>query len=149
MANEKRLIDANALIFHLGEEPMVWSDGEAEIQERNDWRRFKACIEAQPTVYAVERYEYDAIVEKLESLLCHATGGKFSKAGYSWEDMERMVTDHIEECCEEAIAEEVVHGQWVTGEKGKTYCGRCRVIDDYASVHNYCPFCGAKMDLED
>jgi NADH pyrophosphatase NudC (nudix superfamily) len=46
-------------------------------------------------------------------------------------------------------AVEVVHGQWVMGEKGKTYCGRCRVIDDYASVHNYCPFCGAKMDLED
>ncbi len=54
MANEKRLIDANALIFHLGEEPMVWSDGEAEIQERNDWRRFKACVEAQDTVNAVE-----------------------------------------------------------------------------------------------
>ena len=52
MANEKRLIDANALIFHLGEEPMVWSDGEAEIQERNDWRRFKACVEAQDTVDA-------------------------------------------------------------------------------------------------
>lgn len=54
MANEKRLIDANALIFHLGEEPMVWSNGEAEIQERNDWRRFKACVEAQDTVDAVE-----------------------------------------------------------------------------------------------
>ena len=54
MASEKRLIDANALIFHLGEEPMVWNDSEDEIQERNDWRRFKACVEAQDTVDAVE-----------------------------------------------------------------------------------------------
>ena len=43
-------------------------------------------------------------------------------------------------------AVEVVHGLWVTDEKGVTYCGRCKVIDDFASVHNYCPNCGAKMD---
>ena len=42
----------------------------------------------------------------------------------------------------------VVHGRWITDEKGVTYCGRCRIIDDYASVHNYCPNCGAKMDQE-
>lgn len=45
-------------------------------------------------------------------------------------------------------AVEVVHGLWVTDEKGVTYCGRCKVIDDFASVHNYCPNCGAKMDGE-
>lgn len=56
-------------------------------------------------VDAVEVVEYDAVVAKLENLLCHATGGKYSKAGYSWEDMERMVTDYIEECCEEAVAD--------------------------------------------
>lgn len=54
MKKEMRLIDANALLENLGEEPMVWSDGEAEIQERNDWQRFKACVEAQDTVDAVE-----------------------------------------------------------------------------------------------
>lgn len=42
----------------------------------------------------------------------------------------------------------VVHGRWITDEKGVTYCVRCRIIDDYASVHNYCPNCGANMDLE-
>ena len=52
MKKEIRLIDANALLENLGEEPMVWSDGEAEIQERNDWQRFKACVEAQDTVDA-------------------------------------------------------------------------------------------------
>ena len=49
--------------------------------------------------------KYDAVVFKLECLLCHATGGKYSKAGYSLKNMERMVTDYIEECCEEAVAE--------------------------------------------
>ena len=42
----------------------------------------------------------------------------------------------------------VVHGLWITDEKGVTYCGRCKVIDDFASVHNYCPNCGARMDGE-
>lgn len=36
-------------------------------------------------------------------------------------------------------------GKWITDEKGTTYCGRCRHIDDYASVHNYCPICGCDM----
>jgi NADH pyrophosphatase NudC (nudix superfamily) len=40
----------------------------------------------------------------------------------------------------------VVHGRWITDGDGVTYCGKCRHIDDYASVHNYCPNCGAKMD---
>ena len=43
-------------------------------------------------------------------------------------------------------AEPVRHGRWVTDENGITYCGNCRHMDDYASVHNYCPNCGAKMD---
>lgn len=39
----------------------------------------------------------------------------------------------------------VVHGRWIVDENGVTYCGRCRIIDDYASVHNFCPNCGADM----
>ena len=54
MANEKRLIDANALLEDFGEEPMVWNDSEAEIQERNDWHRYKGIVESQTTVDAVE-----------------------------------------------------------------------------------------------
>ena len=48
-----------------------------------------------------------AVIYKLECLLCHATGGRYSKAGYRLEDMERMVTDYIEECCQEAVDEVV------------------------------------------
>ena len=44
---------------------------------------------------------------------------------------------------------EVSYGQWITAENGITYCGKCKHIDDYASVHYYCPFCGTKMDLEE
>lgn len=52
--------------------------------------------------------KYDAVISKLESLLWFATGGNYSKAGYALSDMEHMVNDYIEQCCEEAIAEEVV-----------------------------------------
>lgn len=49
--------------------------------------------------------KYDEVVSKLECLLWYATGGKYSKAGYSFCDMEQMVNDYIEQCCEEAIKE--------------------------------------------
>ena len=68
MKKEMRLIDANALLENLGEEPMVWSDSEAEIQERNDWQRFKACVEAQDTVDAVEVEKYNRLVEAYHEL---------------------------------------------------------------------------------
>jgi hypothetical protein len=49
-----RLIDANALLEDFGEEPLVWNDGEAEIQERSDWHRYRVLVKIQPTVDAVE-----------------------------------------------------------------------------------------------
>ena len=49
-----RLIDADALMLELGEEPPVWYGEDTEVQERNDHRRYKALIDAQPTVDAVE-----------------------------------------------------------------------------------------------
>ena len=55
----------------------------------------------------VRRKHYDAMVYKLECLLCHATGGRYSKSGYRLEDMERMVNDYIEDCVSEAIEENV------------------------------------------
>ena len=50
----------------------------------------------------VSRKKYDEVVYKLERLLCHATGGKYSKAGYSLNDMCRMVSNYIEQCEYEA-----------------------------------------------
>ena len=49
-----RLIDANALLEDFGDEPLVWNDGEAEIQERSDWHRYRVLVKIQPTVDAVE-----------------------------------------------------------------------------------------------
>ena len=43
----------------------------------------------------VSRKKYDEGVYKLECLLCHATGGRYSKSTYSLEDMCKMVTDYI------------------------------------------------------
>ena len=48
---------------------------------------------------------YDEVVYKLECLLCHATGGRYSKSGYQLSDMERMVTDYVESRIEEAVEE--------------------------------------------
>ena len=50
----------------------------------------------------VSRKKYNEIVYKLECLLCHATGGYYSKSGYRIEDMCRMVDEHIDRCIEES-----------------------------------------------
>ena len=54
----------------------------------------------------VRRKHYDEVVHKLECLLCHATGGRLSKASYPLNIMEMAVTDYIEECCEEAVRQD-------------------------------------------
>lgn len=123
MANEKRLIAYDPITFesftrhstkHREPDGNQYDMGYVDaVEQIEDW------LDAN-TVDAMEWYECDKIVNKLECLLCHATGGKYSKAGYSLEDMERMVTDYIEECCEEAVAEEVVR------------CNECR-------LHLKCP----------
>ena len=47
---------------------------------------------------------------------------------------------------EKAIKHYKNHGHYVIDENGNAYCNKCKRIDDGASVHFYCPFCGAKMD---
>lgn len=144
MANEKRFIDANAFRDLLYGEKAEWFGSAPYYPE---WI-ISACIDSTPTVDAVEAHEYDAIVNKLECLLCHATGGQYSKAGYSLEDMERMVTDYIEECCEEAVEEAVVHGQWEQVAEADYKCSVCGfrfTAGDSISMFPYCR-CGARMD---
>ena len=49
-----RLIDADALIEAMGEEPYVWTDSADEIAERNQWLTDMHIIESAPTIDAVE-----------------------------------------------------------------------------------------------
>jgi len=51
--------------------------------------------------------EINELTEKLECLLCHATGSKLSKSTYSLRTMESAVNDEVQECCEEARAEAI------------------------------------------
>ena len=42
----------------------------------------------------------------------------------------------------------VRHGRWLHRKNGVAYCSECK-IDTVEDETNYCPNCGAKMDLED
>lgn len=53
----------------------------------------------------VRRKDYEELVYKLECLLCHATGGKLSKASYPLKVMEAAVTAYIQDCYDEAFEE--------------------------------------------
>lgn len=44
------LISRQAALDALGEEPLVWHEGEDEIAERNQWRRDVNAIKAVPSV---------------------------------------------------------------------------------------------------
>jgi hypothetical protein len=50
----------------------------------------------------VSRKKYNELVYKLECLLCHATGGRYSKATYSLKDMCKMVDEYIDRYIEES-----------------------------------------------
>lgn len=57
-----RLIDADALIEAMGEEPYVWTDSADEIAERNQWLTDMHIIESAPNIDIVfckecEHYE--------------------------------------------------------------------------------------------
>lgn len=43
------LISRKQAIEALGEEPIVWNDGEDELAERNQWERDKEAIESVPS----------------------------------------------------------------------------------------------------
>ena len=52
---------------------------------------------------------------------------------------------------ERILAADVVpvrHGRWLHRKNGVAYCSECK-IDTIEDETNYCPNCGAKMDLED
>ena len=50
-----RLIDADALIVKLyQDQPVVWTDSDAEVQELNDVKTFMNMVNSFPTVYAVK-----------------------------------------------------------------------------------------------
>jgi hypothetical protein len=80
----------------------------------------------------VRRKKYDEVVYKLETLLCHATGGKLSKHTYTLQTMESVVTDYVQECCDEAsveggknVAEEIIAEleHYCTHERTRTLMG--------------------------
>lgn len=44
---------------------------------------------------------------------------------------------------------EVVHGRWIICSDGYyPYCSECKEEPKHGEMTNYCPNCGAKMDLE-
>ena len=47
----------------------------------------------------------EELIYKMEYLLCHATGNKFSKYTYTIQEMISFVDDYIQDCCNEVIEE--------------------------------------------
>lgn len=110
----------------------------------------------------VSRKRYDEIVYKLESLLCHATGGDATKSTYTLETMMSEVDRYIEDCCRHAEKEILSRkGEWIKLSDGQNQydigeykCSHCGNFP-YAFIGGlqfqnvrlpyYCPVCGTYM----
>lgn len=104
-----------------------------------------------PTRCADCPFEYD-------SMLCKATGKSFiyrsaAEGGYIDFCDTRMPDCPLIEISSADVAH-VVHGMWIpVGHKLSRICSVCdrdepyKFADDNANVYDYCPHCGAKMDL--
>ena len=53
----------------------------------------------------VSRKKYNEVVDKLERLLCQATGNLLSKSTYPIEVMEEQAMDYVQRRCDEAVKE--------------------------------------------
>lgn len=53
----------------------------------------------------VSRKRYEELVQKLEIVLCHATGGKLSKHTWSINTMLTEIDNHIQDCCDACLEE--------------------------------------------
>lgn len=69
--------------------------------------------------------------------------------------VEQMMEHYLEKATEDAVP--VVHGRWVKDEEASKnhieyiyVCSSCENCEAWGSAEktNYCPYCGAKMDLE-
>lgn len=74
-----------------------------------------------------------------------------------WHTSESISFEELAECIryiiEPADVAPVVHGEWIDIPDGtETICSYCKagwnVFDNDTYMFNYCPNCGAKMDLE-
>lgn len=106
MANEKRLIDANALFKRLQKRREDFADG---------WK----TLDAMPI---------NAQIQYHENLECALIA----------EDLPTV------------DAVEVVHGRWIDAREycGDFMCSNCDALYG-TNKFNYCPNCGARMDLEE
>ena len=58
------------------------------------------------------------------------------------------IFDFVTHRVESADVAPVRHGKWLHRKNGVAYCSECEV-DTVEDETNYCPNCGAKMDLND
>ena len=92
----KDLIDRQMAIDALGERPMVWTDSDYEIAQRNQWNRDKLAIETVPS----------AQPEIIRCKECKLLGK--SKCAMKWEDYDWAEPDgycHLAERREEGEAD--------------------------------------------
>lgn len=84
-----------------------------------------------------------------------ARGRELLKLGTSFESNIASVTAlecvNIVKDAPAVDAAPVVHGRWIHDNNNRYGCSECmaREIMSYRNPKNYCPNCGAKMDLEE
>lgn len=86
--------------------------------------------------------DYEEAIYKLECLLCHATGNKFSKHTYDLRVMEMAVDDYIDDLCNETA-------QDVQDVRHLTPCDMCKYNPPSSGDEKPCCLCPASAKIEE
>ena len=114
-------ISREALLEELGEEPFNWNDSPEEYQEVSDYQWFKSLVENAPSVTPQQKVGEWVLKHRKYNSMKYLTGT--DEYG-----VEHTVKKYEEYECDEP------------------YCSECGKLAGDTS-QNYCPYCGAKMEV--
>ena len=139
------LISRQAVIEALGEEPEVWTDSDAEIAERNQWRMDVAAIKAVPSAQQERLTDDD-----FETIRIHLNACKEKLCNQRrWKEAEeyQRIIDRFMAFA--STQPERKKGRWINRSLNVLYPEweryTCSVCGKHSDSYDYCPNCGADM----
>lgn len=164
------LIDRQAAIDALGEEPLVWYDGEDEIAEREQWRRDVNAIKALPSAQPYTESQCESAKDLISRQAALDALNQDPTNGMDYVRILNNLPSAQPEPAQEALDSAYAHGytnaeahyqellkqqperktgKWtriLVTEPCYYRCSACGAGEP--AEYNYCPECGVRMEGE-
>lgn len=146
-------ISREALLDNL-EEPMNWTDSEAEIQEQRDYEGFIELVKSMPSITP----SYNSIKTELkpcEDCVSRDAVEKITWEEPSYDDALNVLTEVRDKVrALPSVEPQRPNGEWIIDDDFEHHNARCnkcgniidsRLLKWYPQRYAYCSSCGAKM----